>query len=166
MERIILLNADYTFLNFLDWKRAIKLMVKGKVEIIEDSTKKIRAFTNVFIVPKVLKLVKLIRTLYKIKTAFSKKHIFMRDDDTCQYCGSKDTLTIDHVIPISRGGKSCFDNCVVACKKCNNLKNNRLPSEAGLLLRRKPRQPTINEFTLIKLRNHGFEDMISKIVKI
>jgi 5-methylcytosine-specific restriction endonuclease McrA len=72
----------------------------------------------------------------------SRKNIIRRDNYRCQYCGKKtSTLTIDHVIPKSRGGTDTWDNLVAACVKCNNKKGNRTPSEANMPLLKKPRKP-------------------------
>ena len=76
--------------------------------------------------------------------AFSRANLYRRDRYTCQYCGARpggEELTIDHVLPRSRGGISAWDNCVVACVKCNFKKANRTPAEAGLKLPKKPCKP-------------------------
>lgn len=75
---------------------------------------------------------------------FNRKNLFDRDHNTCQYCGDKDTpqeLTIDHVVPRSRGGTSTWENCVIACLTCNLKKGNRLLDESSMQLRRRPRVP-------------------------
>lgn len=158
MEKVILLNSDFGFLNVISWKRAIRLMVKGKVEIVKATDKILTNMEKTFklIVPKVLRLIKLVRSVYKNRVPFSKKNVFIRDNFTCMYCGCKDQrLTIDHIIPKSRGGETDFDNCVASCKPCNNKKNDRLPSEAKMFLIKQPFQPTINEFFLIKMKRLG-----------
>jgi 5-methylcytosine-specific restriction endonuclease McrA len=76
---------------------------------------------------------------------FSRRNIFRRDRYTCQYCGEQRALrdlTIDHVVPRSREGRSTWENCVVACVSCNSRKANRLPAEAGMRLNREPRRPS------------------------
>ncbi|NIR52078.1 HNH endonuclease, partial [candidate division KSB1 bacterium] len=74
--------------------------------------------------------------------SFSKKNILRRDDFTCQYCGNQENpLTVDHIIPKSRGGKTTWTNVVVACKPCNMKKGSRTASEANMLLKKKPVQP-------------------------
>lgn len=158
MENVILLNSDYSFLNVISWKRAVRLMVKGKVEVVKATD---RIITNAektikMLIPRVLRLVKLVRSVYKTRVPFSKKNVFVRDDFTCAYCGRKDQrLTIDHIIPKSRGGATDFENCVASCKPCNNKKNNRTPREANMFLNRKPFQPTIMEFFIIKMKRLG-----------
>jgi 5-methylcytosine-specific restriction endonuclease McrA len=76
--------------------------------------------------------------------AFSRRNLFRRDRNTCQYCGAKpgtEELTIDHVLPRARGGTSCWTNCVLACLECNRKKSDRTPAEVGMILRRKPFRP-------------------------
>lgn len=158
MENVILLNTDFSFLNVIDWKRAVRLMEKGKVEVVKASDRIIRNFerTVEIIIPKVLRLVKLVRSVYRTRVPFSKKNVLIRDGFICAYCGRDDVrLTIDHIIPKSQGGKLDFDNCVASCKPCNNKKNNRTPRQAGMFLIKKPFQPTIMEFFLIKMKKLG-----------
>lgn len=80
----------------------------------------------------------------KRKVIFCRRALWKRDCQRCQYCGKKpryDEITIDHVIPRSRGGQSCFENCVLACLKCNLKKRNRTPEESGMALMKKPSVP-------------------------
>jgi len=166
MEKVILLNSDYSFLNVVSWKRAVRLMVKGKAEVVEASNKIIRNAerTIELLIPKVLRLVKLVRSIYKTKVPFSKKNVMVRDNFTCAYCGkTEQRLTIDHIIPKSKGGKSTFENCVASCKPCNNRKNNRTPSEANMFLKKKPFQPTIMEFFIIKMKRLGVYEVLKDL---
>ncbi|HSV93007.1 MAG TPA: HNH endonuclease, partial [Desulfobacterales bacterium] len=129
MSQCILLNADYTFLNLVHWKRAICLMAKGKVEVVKDSQATVRASGGAaYRVPAVLRLIKLIRTIYRAGVAFTKRNVFVRDGFRCAYCGNpRDRLSIDHIVPRSRGGRTTFENCVTACKGCNLKKGGRTP---------------------------------------
>jgi 5-methylcytosine-specific restriction endonuclease McrA len=154
MERIVLLNSDYSFLNTIDWKKAMCLMSKGKVEILHASDRVIRNAEKTWevFIPHVLRLVKLVRSVYRTRVPFSKRNVLHRDKFICQYCGIKQKkMTIDHVYPKSRGGKTNFENCVAACKSCNNSKGNRTPSEVNMGLRKQPVQPTIMEFIQAKM---------------
>lgn len=156
MTNCILLNGDYTYLSTISWKKALKLIVKHKAEVLKYSSQVVRSAEKVIMkIPAVLKLLKIIRIIYKSRIPFSKKNVMIRDNYTCQYCGSKKELTIDHVIPVSRGGKSNFENCVTACKSCNTKKGGRLPSEANMYLKKKPITPTIAEFTRAKAFKSG-----------
>ena len=121
MTHCVLLNADYTFLNVVHWKRAVCLLAKGKVEVIKDSAKTIKSSGGAeFKIPAVMRLIKLIRTIYRSRVAFTKRNVLIRDRFQCAYCGTrKEKLSIDHIIPKSRGGSTTFENCVAACKTCN-----------------------------------------------
>ena len=77
--------------------------------------------------------------------SFSRRNIFKRDHYTCQYCGAQpgsEELSIDHVVPRSRGGQSSWENCVPACIPCNKRKADRLTRQAGMKLRKLPQRPT------------------------
>jgi hypothetical protein len=81
---------------------------------------------------------------FHAKVVFSRRNVFKRDDDTCQYCGrrlKRCDLTLDHVVPRCRGGKTTWENVVLACVPCNHRKDNRLTWEAGMKLRREPKRP-------------------------
>lgn len=167
MDKVVLLNSDYNFLGVIDWKKAITLLVKGKVEIVKEGERIIHNASRTvrMIIPKVIRLIAMARRIYKSRVPYSKRNVIVRDGSICQYCGVIDThnMTIDHVIPSSRGGKTNFDNCVACCKKCNSEKNNRLPSECGMMLLRKPFQPTIMEFISIKMKSHGIDKILEEI---
>ena len=165
MTQCVLLNADYTFLNVVHWKRAVCLMTKGKVEVIKDSSQTVKSSGGaVLSVPAVMRLIKLIRTIYRTGVAFCKKNVLIRDGFRCGYCGShKFRLTIDHITPKSKGGKSNFENCVAACKPCNTKKGNRLPSQMSMYLKVRPRQPTVSEFLILKLHKLGINDVLKEL---
>ncbi len=166
MQRVILLNSDYTFLNIISWKKAMCLLAKGKVEILKATDKIIRNIERTWEIniPRVLRLVNLVRRIYKTRVPFSKKNVIYRDRFICQYCGLKDSkLTIDHVIPKCKGGKSTFDNCVASCKSCNNFKNDKTLSEMKMSLSRRPFQPTIMEFINIKMKILGVDKILKEI---
>ena len=165
MERCVILNGDYTFLNVVDWKRAIRLMIKQKAEVLKFSSRAIRNSEGKIVtyVPLVMRLIKIIRMIYKNKVPFTKKNVFVRDKYKCGYCGSKNDLTIDHVIPASRGGKTNFDNCVAACRPCNNKKDRRTPSEAKMYLSHQPYAPTISEFIRLKMKQLKIDKFLKEI---
>lgn len=74
----------------------------------------------------------------------SRKNIYLRDGGACGYCGSKDELTLDHVLPRSRGGPSTWENLVTCCRPCNTRKGRKTPSEAGMHLGKEPKRPSWN----------------------
>lgn len=167
MERVVLLNSDYNFLGVINWKRAVALIVKGKVEVLKTTDRIIRnaSRTVEMFVPAVIRLVKLVRRIYKSRVPFSKANVITRDQFVCQYCGDKvmNNMTIDHVIPVSKGGKSTFENCVASCKACNCKKDDALPHECHMYPARRPFRPTIMEFISIKMKLLGLEEMLKDI---
>lgn len=111
-------------------------------ERVEDSGQVLRAPTTTFPVPSVIRLRRYIRRPYRQRVAFNRKNVFRRDDHTCQYCGAhSNDLTLDHVLPRSRGGATSWENVVACCRRCNAKKRDRTPEEAGMLLARRPRAP-------------------------
>jgi 5-methylcytosine-specific restriction endonuclease McrA len=165
MVQCVLLNADFSFLNLVNWKRAFCLLAKGKVEVVRDSHKTIHNAGGVELkVPAVMRLIKLIRTIYRSRVSFTKRNVFVRDRFRCSYCGTrKEKLSIDHIIPKSRGGKTNFENCVAACKACNLKKGGQTPSEAKMYLKVRPYQPTISEFLRLKFENLGIHEIIREL---
>ena len=162
MVNCILLNADYTFLNVVDWKRAMCLVAKGKVQVLKHSQRIIKTAEGLVLkIPSVMKLIKLIRVVYRHRVPFSKKNILIRDAFKCAYCGVENVkLTIDHIIPKSRGGNTTFENCVSSCIPCNNKKGNKTPREASMSLKTKAYQPTISEFFRLRAKKLGIEDIL------
>ena len=165
MTQCVLLNADYTFLNLVNWKRAFCLLAKGKVEIVRDSQRTIRDASGMELkVPAVMRLIKLIRTIYRSSVSFTKRNVLVRDRFKCSYCGTRrERLSIDHIIPKSKGGGTNFENCVAACKTCNLKKGGRTPSEAKMYLKVRPYQPTISEFLRLKFENLGIYEVLKDL---
>ena len=152
----VLLNGDYSFLGLVDWKKAMGLMFAEKVRVLKFSDRVIQGVSRTFRAPAVAVLVKVVRSVYRGRVPFSRRNVLARDRFTCAYCGSRaKPITMDHVIPRSRGGKTDFDTCVACCRACNHKKGARLPREAGMALRHRPWQPTIAEFIRIRLRHSG-----------
>jgi len=163
MNSVIVLNADYSFLNIVPVKKAINMMTKGKVKVLKATDRVISNFegTITMVVPRVIKLISMVRAVFKNKVPFSKKNVCIRDEFTCQYCGDKtERLTLDHVVPKAHGGKRIFENIVAACFGCNQAKGDKLPREAGMFPKKRPTQPTIMEFLLIKSKIHGIRDSL------
>ena len=137
-KKVLVLNASYEPLNICNWKRAFILVFKGKAEQVEHNGKVIYANFNI---PTVIRLRKYIKIPYK-EIPLTRKNLMYRDHFSCQYCGVKtNALTIDHVIPKSRGGSDNWENVVASCQKCNVKKGNRTPKEANMHLLRHPRVP-------------------------
>lgn len=166
MEKtVVLLNADYSFLNITTWRRAFALSEKGTADVIKYSSDVIRtAGGDILKIPAVMKLIKFIRTVYKNKVPFSKKNVMVRDGFRCVYCGTTtERLTIDHVRPKSLGGKSTFENCVTSCKDCNNKKGNQTCREVKMWPKTKLVAPTISEFLMMKVKSLGIGDLIAEV---
>jgi 5-methylcytosine-specific restriction endonuclease McrA len=160
----VLLNGDYSFLGLVDWKKAMGLMFAEKVRVLKFSDRVIQGVSRSFRAPAVAVLVKVVRSVYRGRVPFSRRNVLARDRFACAYCGSRARpITMDHVIPRSRGGKNDFDNCVASCRACNHKKGARLPREAGMTLRRRPWQPTIAEFIQIRLRDSGVYQLLIEL---
>lgn len=165
MSHCILLNQDYSFLNIVNWKRALGMVVKEKVQVLAYSDKTVRTSEGRrVLVPAVIRLVKLIRMVYRSRIPYTKRNVLIRDGFRCAYCGStQGKLTVDHVIPRSRGGRDGFENCVACCKTCNNFKGSRTPREAGMRLSTRPYQPTISEFLRLKALKFGIQEILREV---
>ena len=143
-EHVLLLNASFEPLNVIGWRRAVKLVVLEKAEIIEVSDREVRSVSATVPVPSVVRLTSFVR-FRRREAKFSRRNIYTRDNFRCQYCGTRPSaheLTCDHVIPRSRGGRTDWSNIVTCCVSCNRRKGGRTPAEAGLRLIRHPAQPT------------------------
>ena len=139
---VLVLNFTYEALNITSFQRAVKLLFSGKAEMVHRRDDVIKSTSLE------MKLPSIIRMLYYIKrpmqkVALTKKNVLLRDDYTCQYCQLKGErmMTVDHVLPKSKGGPSTWENLVCACMRCNNRKNNRTPEHANMKLKRKPKAP-------------------------
>lgn len=138
MSKVLVLNASYEPLNICSWRRAVVLLLKGKAEQIEHNGHLI--YTD-FPLPTVIRLRNYVKIPYK-EISLSRRNVLHRDSYICQYCGvRRHDLTIDHIIPRSRGGVDSWDNVVAACLKCNVKKGDRTPKEAGMVLMSHPRRP-------------------------
>ena len=139
MSQVLVLNASYEPLNITTWQRAAVLMFKGKAESLEeDSNHTIR---NNIKLPTVIRLRYFISVPYR-ELALNKKNLIQRDNYTCQYCGYKGkNLSMDHVIPRSKGGEDTWENVTTACISCNVKKGSRTPKEANMPLTRNPHKP-------------------------
>jgi len=142
MNTVLVLNSDYTPLNVTDMRRGFILVIKGKAEVVKEDTKKIITTIGEFVRPLVIRLLNYVNFRRKaIKV--SRRRVMKRDGYECGYCGSKKNLTIDHIIPRSKGGENTWKNMVTCCNKCNNLKDDKSPEQVGMKLRVKPYEPTI-----------------------
>ncbi|WP_145265031.1 HNH endonuclease [Calycomorphotria hydatis] len=128
--------TDYQLYSWEDWARLEP----------EDGEPVVKTVRFEIRVPEVITLTKYDR-LHRRTVPFTRRNLFRRDQFTCQYCGAKPgstELTIDHVLPKSKGGKTSWENCVLACVRCNHRKADRMPGEHGFKLHHKPKQPNWN----------------------
>lgn len=143
MDRTLLLTRGYEPITVISWQRAIRLQVLDKVEVVETWDREVRSVRLAQRVPAVVRLLTAF-SLHRQIVKFSRQNVLARDRCQCQYCGVRQPaglLTLDHVMPRSRGGKTSWDNIVTACAECNSAKANRTPREAKMQLRREPRRP-------------------------
>lgn len=142
MDKVLVLNADYTPLNVTSVRKGFVLVIKGKAEVIKQDVKSITTAVTEFIKPVIIRLLKYVRFRTR-GVKLNRKRIYLRDRNQCVYCGSDKNLTIDHVIPRSRGGKNSWVNLVTCCQSCNLKKANKTPEEANMKMRVKPYEPTV-----------------------
>jgi len=140
--RVLILNASFEPLHVCSVKRAVALLMLEVAERVEDGDRVLRSVSQAFPVPSVIRLRRFVRRPYRQRVAFNRRNVFKRDDHICQYCGARSNdLTLDHVLPRSRGGPTTWENVVACCKRCNAKKRDRTPDEAGMHLRRPPYAP-------------------------
>jgi 5-methylcytosine-specific restriction endonuclease McrA len=143
------LNASYEPLTIVSVRRALRLVIDKKAEILEvDDTRVFRSERRELPCPVVIRLVRYVHVPRKFRRQVTNTFLFARDGYSCQYCGrhrrelkGREFLTRDHVVPLSRGGGNDWGNVVAACSPCNNRKGNRLPKEVGMKLRTVPSEP-------------------------
>lgn len=138
---VLLLNNNYEPLNVCDMRRAVALMLVGKVEVLEHREAALCTVSGEIVAPSVLKMRYHVRRPMP-QLRLSRHSVLARDAYTCQYCGVKGKeLTIDHVVPRWAGGPHTWDNLVACCRRCNLKKGDKTPSQAHMHLAKKPRRP-------------------------
>jgi 5-methylcytosine-specific restriction endonuclease McrA len=143
------LNASFEPLTLVPARRAIRLVLDRKAEILEvDEAKRFRSERDELPCPTVIRLVRYVHVPRRFRRQVTNTFLFARDEYSCQYCGrhrrdlkGRQFLTRDHVVPVSRGGDNTWQNVVTACSPCNNRKGDRTPEEARMLLHRPPGEP-------------------------
>lgn len=160
----LLLNATYECMAFIPERKLFKLLVKDKIEVLETWDELVPYGRDTKIrFPAVVKLRHHVRWIPR-KVRFNRLGVFKRDRDQCQYCSRsypRNKLTLDHVIPRTRGGSDDWRNCVAACFDCNNRKGNKTPEEAKMPLLIRPIVPQLsilNEFVLLKTKHATWQD--------
>ncbi len=155
MAEILLLNASYEPLAVITQRRALALWLKGRVEAVTPDSVELAGITGTLQIPTIIRLRRYINVPRR-QARWSKRAVLQRDRYTCVYCGvrpgdlqrgqvlSRQSFTIDHVMPVSRGGKNSWGNTVCACASCNQRKGNRTPHEANMRLLWEPKTPRVN----------------------
>jgi 5-methylcytosine-specific restriction endonuclease McrA len=145
--RVLVLNATYEPVNVCTVRRAVVLLLKEKAEVVEHAGWELRSATTSVARPVVIRLVTYVRIPRDThRRKITRRAVFARDNWTCQYCGARSQLTVDHVVPRSKGGNSSWENIVASCAPCNRRKGDALPRQAGMRLRAQPRTPSAQVF--------------------
>ncbi len=154
MASVLLLNMSYEPLGVVNDKRALSLLMRGRVEAACEESLEMRSASCILYVPKVIRLRRYINVPHR-SVVWSRKAVLRRDRFTCGYCGvqlgdryqgrvlDKGDFTVDHVIPVSRGGKNTWGNTICACSACNQRKANRTPHEANMKMLWEPKTPRV-----------------------
>lgn len=155
MSQVLLLNASYEPLAIINQRRALTLLQKGRVEAASSETFEMRTISRSLRIPTVIRLRHFINVPRR-GARWSRKAVLQRDNFICAYCGvqpgqqqrgkilTKYSFTVDHILPVSRGGKNTWSNTVCACPNCNQRKGNRMPHEAKMTLGWEPKTPRVS----------------------
>jgi len=148
-------------MQFISWQRALCLVVANKAEIVARYDGMVRSVSVSMPRPSVVRLVRYVKAVsYFGRVRCSRKNILLRDHHQCQYCGLKgrgSAISVDHIIPRSRGGKTTWDNVAAACHDCNRRKGSLTLTEAGMVLLSLPRRPSWRELIANLSRESGVE---------
>jgi len=146
--RCLALNASFEPLTMVPVRRAVRLVIDGKAEIVEAEGAAVRSERLAVPRPAVIRLVRFVHVPRRFRRQVTNTFLFARDDYRCQFCGRsqpelrhRECLTRDHLIPLSRGGHNGWSNVLTACSSCNTRKGNLLPEEAGMHPLRAPVEP-------------------------
>lgn len=145
-KRVLVLNLDHSPVAVVSVQKAITLTLQEKANVLTTyDLLKIRTVSRSFEYPAVIRLNHYKNIPYR-GVLLNRINLFRRDNGECQYCGSKRHLTIDHVVPKSKGGKTSWTNLITACNRCNVNKGDKTPEQAGMNLRTLPFKPTLTFF--------------------
>jgi 5-methylcytosine-specific restriction endonuclease McrA len=159
MHQVLLLTTGYEPLNIISWRRALSLILRDRVDPASAEGVTIQSTSTILHIPYVLRLRRYINVPAPHRR-WSRRAVLQRDRYICVYCGvqpgnrrfgyvtTRRDITVDHILPLSRGGKSTWDNTACACQSCNQYKGSRTPAEAGLRLRWQPEAPRITFWEL------------------
>lgn len=147
---VLVLNQNYEPLHVATVRRALVLWLSGKAEILETYEHEVASAQRRFPAPSVIRLLSLVKHP-PVRVKLCRREVFLRDNYTCQYCGVRThDLTIDHVVPRSRGGPHTWENVVSACRTCNHRKGGKSLAEARMQLLRQPFEPRPGRYYLVQ----------------
>ncbi|XP_012465455.1 uncharacterized protein LOC105784198 [Gossypium raimondii] len=151
--RGLVLDISYRPVNVVCWRRAICLEFMEKADVLEYYDQTVNSPSGSFYIPAVLRVPHLLQVVKRrrIRSNLSRKNVLFRDNFTCQYCSARDNLTIDHVLPVARGGEWKWENLVTACAKCNSKKGQKTLEEANMKLIKVPKAPKDYDILAIPL---------------
>lgn len=156
-KKVLVLNLDHTPMAVVTVQKALVLTLLEKATSLANfDYLRIRTVDREFFYPAVIQLYEYKNVPYK-GVMLNRVNLYKRDHMTCQYCGSKKNLTIDHVVPKSKGGKTNWNNLVTACHRCNTLKGNKTLEQVGLKLTRQPFKPSLDYFLAAYAERHAEE---------
>ena len=159
-SNVIILNADMSYHQMVPWQTAVCMVLKGTAEEVVPGERHVRSISLEIIVPKVMRLVRYVRTRFYMIHTFRKSIVFLRDGHTCQYCGKKldkGKCTLDHIKPKCQGGKTAYTNCVTACVPCNTRKGSKTNIKPATIPK------NISSFDYMKLRFPGITNECSTV---
>ena len=146
MNDCLVLDMHWQPVGFCSWGNAVKLWYEDRAKIIkEDEEGRVLHSQNFEMgMPRVIVVRNAWERRRKLAVPCTRRNLLVRDNASCQYCGKvikTQEYTIDHVMPLCQGGKSVWDNLVIACMRCNKTKGGRTPEQAGMVLLSKPYTP-------------------------
>jgi 5-methylcytosine-specific restriction endonuclease McrA len=156
-KRVLVLNFDHSPISVVSVQKALVLIFLNKVVCLENYQELfIRTVHRHYPYPAVVRLNEYKNVPFR-SVLLNRNNIFKRDKGQCQYCGSKKNLTIDHVIPKSKGGKTNWTNLITACHRCNVIKGDKTPEQVGLQLQTSPFKPNLSYFLLDYAERNAME---------
>jgi len=155
MMRTLLLDSNYFPVKIINWQKAMILLFSGRAEVVDEySDRNIRTVKTSYKLPKILRLFRNHHQNFDVK--FTRMNVFYRDEFQCQYCSIQlpmGELTFDHVVPVSLGGKTTWENVVTCCKACNSKKGPKTLKEAKMKLLKRPRKPNWSIELCLRLKD-------------
>jgi 5-methylcytosine-specific restriction endonuclease McrA len=138
----LLLNASYEPLRVIAFRRAVVLVIEGKADVVEEGDQQLRSASFAMAAPLVIRLRRMVKVPFRARLPLNRANLVIRDGHRCVYCDRYGVpLTIDHVVPRSRGGRHVWENVVAACGPCNHRKADKLLAELGWSLDVTPKAP-------------------------